>query len=247
MTTSEQLPGTDPSGLQTLEDLAAARQFNRWMFDVIRPWCKGHVLEAGSGIGNLSAVFLEQQLTLTTSDLREEYCQVLQEKFGNHPYFNGVVAMDLSIPDFDTRHASLLQQFDTVVALNVIEHIENDQLAIRNCRSLLQPGGQMVILVPAYQSLYNSFDKELGHFVRYTKDRLQQLLKGQHLEIIHASYFNAAGILGWAMNGSLLKKKTIPRNQLLLFDKLVPVFKLIDSITFHRVGLSVIAIGRKAS
>lgn len=237
---------TDPSGLQTLERFALATHFNKWLFDTIFPWCKGRVLEVGSGIGNLSTFFLQKEILLTASDLRDEYCNILHEKFGKSPFLQGVKSIDLAEKNFDTRYVDLAGQFDTVVALNVIEHIEDDKYAVTNCKKLLAPGGNLVVLVPAYKTLYNLFDEELGHFVRYTSKTLQQLLKDGGLSVTHVQYFNAAGIAGWMMNGKLFKKKIIPKRQLQLFDKLIPVMKLVDAITFHRIGLSVIAIGQNA-
>jgi 2-polyprenyl-3-methyl-5-hydroxy-6-metoxy-1,4-benzoquinol methylase len=237
---------TDPSGLQTLERFARATHFNKWLFDTISPWCKGPVLEVGSGIGNISSFFLKKEISLTASDLRDEYCNILHQKFGKDPYLQDIKSINLTEKDFDTKYASLLGHFNTVVALNVIEHIEDDTLAVANCKRLLSPGGNLVVLVPAYKTLYNLFDEELGHFVRYTSKTLQQLLKDGGFQVIHKQYFNAAGIAGWMINGSLFRKKIIPKRQLQLFDKLIPVMKLADAITFHRIGLSVIAIGQKA-
>jgi 2-polyprenyl-3-methyl-5-hydroxy-6-metoxy-1,4-benzoquinol methylase len=245
MTAAEHLQETDPSGLQTLERFAAATRFNRWMFDTIRPYCKGHVLEVGSGIGNISRLFLENNIPLTASDLRAEYCVKLKQEFGHHPFLRGITSIDLAVPDFKERYKNILQQFDTVISLNVIEHIQDDVQAIAYCTELLKPGGNLIILVPAFQSLYNLFDKELGHYVRYNNHSLGQLLRKAGLEVIHQQYFNAVGIAGWIMNGHILRKKLIPRKQLLLFDRLMPVVKMVDAITFHKIGLSVIAVGRK--
>jgi SAM-dependent methyltransferase len=245
MTASEPLLETDPSGLQTLERFAAATRFNGWMFDTIRPYCKGHVLEVGSGIGNISRLFLGHHIPLTASDLRAEYCTILRRQFGNDPFLRGITSVDLAVPDFKEQYKSMLQQFDTVVSLNVIEHIEDDAQAIAHCTELLKPGGTLIILVPAFQVLFNLFDKELGHYKRYTSGSLGQLFERAGLEVMHRQYFNAVGMAGWVMNGSIFRKKLIPRKQLQLFDRLVPLIKMADAITFHTIGLSVIAVGRK--
>ena len=126
MTATEHKHSTDPAGLQTLEQFAAAGHFNRWLFQTIRPWCKGHLLEVGSGIGNLSSFFLENQVMLTASDLREEYCRILQQKFGGHPQLEGVVHLDLSEPGITSNRPELANRLDTIIALNVVEHIEDD-------------------------------------------------------------------------------------------------------------------------
>jgi 2-polyprenyl-3-methyl-5-hydroxy-6-metoxy-1,4-benzoquinol methylase len=236
---------TDPSGLQTLERFANAPRFNRWMFNTIRRYCRGHVLEVGSGIGNLSKLYLEHNMPLTVSDLRTEYCTILQQKFGSNPLLRGIESVELALPDFNEKYSPLMGRFDTVVASNVVEHIADDRLAIQNCMDMLKPGGHVIILVPAYQALYNEFDTELGHFRRYTKRSLVSLLKEAGLQVMHQQYFNAVGMAGWVLNGNIRKKKLIPAAQLRFFDKMVPVVKLVDLLTFHQIGLSVIAVGRK--
>src|SRR4051794_12207936 len=122
----EHLHKTDPLGLETLERLAEADNFNRWLFNTVAPYCKGHILEVGSGIGNLSKYFLEKKFTLSASDLRKEYCDILSGRIGNDPNLAGIHSIDLAATGFTERYAHLLQQFDTVIALNVIEHIQDD-------------------------------------------------------------------------------------------------------------------------
>ncbi|WEK37095.1 MAG: methyltransferase domain-containing protein [Candidatus Pseudobacter hemicellulosilyticus] len=244
-TTPDHLQETDPTGLATLENLAAAKRFNEWMFQTVRPFLKGHVFEAGSGIGNISELILGSGLSLTASDLRDEYIFKLKDKFRDNPLLKDVLAVDLAIPDFEQQFPGLVSHFDSFIALNVVEHIEHADLAIANARKMLKPGGHMVILVPAFQWLYNSFDTELGHFKRYTARTLKQLLAGQQLEVIHSQYFNVMGMAGWFVNGGILKKKMIPAGQLKLYNSLVPAFRLLDRVTFNSMGLSVIAIGRK--
>lgn len=243
MTAADHFHQYDPSGLQTLERFSAAVHFNRWLFQTIQPFCKGHVLEVGSGIGNLTKLFLQYQYTITASDLREEYCNILEKEFGGQ--LAGVELLDLAEKELAVKKPALLERFDTVVALNVVEHIEQCDLAVSNCSKMLRPGGQLVILVPAYQTLYNSFDEELGHYKRYSARALRKLVTSQGFTVQKIQFFNAAGMLGWFVNGSILRRKLIPATQLKIFDRLLPLFKLADSITGKRIGLSVIASATK--
>ena len=235
----------DPSGLKTLEIFAKARRFNQWLFKSFSSYCKGNILEVGSGTGNISKWLLETGNAVTLSDLREEYCRILNEKFGHLATLQDVFQLDLSDPSFDQKHPSLLDQFDTVVSLNVVEHIEDDRMVIRNAIKLLRYKGRLIILLPAHQGLYNSFDKSLGHFRRYRRKELVSLLEGEGLEIINSKYFNAAGIAGWWFYGSLLNREIIPAYSLRIFDLLVPFFKIIDLVLFRKLGLSVVAIAEK--
>lgn len=245
MINNERLVETDPSGFQTLEQFAEARKFNEWLFQTLVPYCKGRILEAGSGIGNISELLMQKKFHLTVTDLREEYCIHLRKRFGSNPFLDDVVQLDLSVVQFSTFHPELIGKFDTVITSNVIEHIEEDDLAVRNCTSMLASKGHLIVLVPAFQRLYNGFDKELGHYKRYNATSLRHLMVKEGLEVIHTQYFNATGLVGWFISGFLLKKKIIPNGQLKLFEQLVPLIKLIDKFTFNKVGLSVIAVARK--
>lgn len=235
----------DEVGLSTLDNLSAADKLNDWMYETIQPYVKGKVLEIGSGIGNISARFVKNNVPLHVSDYSDHYCKLLREKFGSQPLIQDVYQIDLAAVDFEVTYAALLGKFDTIFALNVVEHIENDGLAIANCKKLLAAGGHLIILVPAFQLLYNGFDKELEHFRRYTRHTLKELFREQRFEIIKSWYFNLAGILGWFVSGTILRKKTLPAGQLSFYNKLVPIFRIADKLTLNQLGLSVITVGKK--
>ena len=235
----------DQEGAQTLDVISEAKRFNYWMYNTIKPYCKGKVLEIGSGIGNISKFLLADQFPTVLTDIRTVYCDQLQLKFDHFPNLLSVEVMDLIDPDFETKFQNYLHSFDTVFALNVVEHIFDDDLAIKNANRLLKKNGHLIILVPAFQTLYNGFDKALEHYRRYTAQSLSTIFTKNNFKVIHTQYFNAAGILGWYVSGKLQKNETIPQNQMKLFNTLVPIFKLVDKAIFHSVGLSVIAVGRK--
>lgn len=236
----------DQEGLEMLDILADANKLNKWMFETIRPYSSGRVLEIGSGIGNISQFYFDNGFDITLSDIRDNYCSILKNKFGRHKNFRDVINLDLVAPDFEQRYKELLGTFNTVFALNVVEHIENDQLAIANANKLLASGGNLIILVPAFQALYNRFDRELFHFRRYTRPTLNRFFQNEQLIMVKSFYFNAAGIAGWFVSGKIQNNKSLPKNQVVLYNKLVPLFRMIDAILLNRIGLSVISIGRKA-
>ena len=235
----------DAVGEQTLEAISDADKFNDWMYATIKPFTKGKVLEIGSGIGNISNCFIEDGISIMTSDIRDGYCKRLKERFSGKPAFLGTVNMNLTDTDFEQKFSEHLNQYDTVFALNVVEHIYDDNLAIRNAKKLLKKGGHLIILVPSYNKLMNGFDEELGHFRRYTVPSLTRLFEQEKLEVIHQQYFNFVGMFGWYISGNLLKNKVIPKGQMSLYNNLVPVIKLIDKLVLNKVGLSTIVVGRK--
>lgn len=235
----------DHEGHDTLDAVAVADNFNEWMYNTIRPHCKGQILEVGSGIGNISQFFLKNKADLTLSDIRQTYCDVLKKKFKEEESLQDIILLDLVADNFDNKYKELLGSFDTVFALNVVEHIRDDELAIKNCKKLLRKDGHLIILVPAFQQLYNRFDEELYHFRRYTSTSLIKLFKKSNIEILHRQYFNFVGMFGWFFTGKILKKKTIPKGQMGLYNKLVPVIKIADKLLFNKIGLSVIVVGRR--
>ncbi len=235
----------DKEGLSTLETIARADKFNKWMFETIYPFCKGRILEIGSGIGNISQFFLNENASVTLSDIRENYCNQLKLRFSDAATLEDVLLINLTDPEFEKKYRDYEKTFDTVFALNVVEHIKDDALALKNCKYLLKDGGTLLILVPAFQSLYCGFDLELGHYRRYTRKTLRRVYEENQFQILYSRYFNAMGILGWIFSGKILKKKTIPEGQMGIYNKLVPVFRIIDKIFLQIIGLSVILVGKK--
>lgn len=233
----------DIFGYSTLSSISGADRFNRWMYDTIKPYCTGKILEIGGGIGNISQCFLNDGQELMISELQPEYCEIIRKRLGNDRNLKGVIAMDIVDPEFDPKYASLFGNFDSVFALNVVEHIENDRQAIANCKKLLKKGGHLVILVPAFQSIFNHFDTALGHFRRYTIHSLKLGFQANELTVVHDQYFNLIGMAGWWVSGSLLRKKIIPEGQMKLYNFFVPVFRIMDKITNKWLGLSVVMVG----
>lgn len=233
----------DEEGLETLEAISKANRFNQWMFDRIAPYCKGRILEIGSGIGNISKYHVEAGNDISLTDIRDNYIQFLENKFNQTQA--DIFKLDIVHKNFETAFSEHLESYDSVFSLNVVEHIKDDALAIRNIHKMLKKDGHIIILVPAYQALYNSFDVALEHYRRYTADSLSELIKNEGFELIKTNYFNAAGMAGWWFTGSILKKKTIPGGQMKLYNSLVPAFKILDKVVLNKVGLSTICVAKK--
>jgi SAM-dependent methyltransferase len=237
----------DEAGKHTLEVIAKASRFNKWMYTEIKPFLKGNVLEIGSGIGNISRFIIEDGFIVSLSDYNPAYCSILTRNFSRYPNVKAIHAIDLLQPDFEITYSSLKESFDSIILLNVIEHIADDKKAISNCRYLLQKKGQLVVLAPAYQWLYCKFDKELGHFRRYSLSGMRSLIADQGFEIIHQRHFNFAAIPGWFISGKLLRGKTIGSNEMSFFNTIVPLAKLLDKLVLGKTGISTIVTGLKNS
>jgi len=199
------------------------------------------VLEIGSGIGNLSA-FLADRERLVLTDTREEYLTRLRQRFAGR---SNIAVARLYLPN---EHGALGgERFDTVICLNVLEHVDDDIASLAAIRELLAPrgGGRLVLLVPALPALYGSIDRALGHHRRYTRGGLAALMRNTGFKVAHIEYFNIAGIPGWWFAGRVLRRQTIPSGSLRLYDALVPLFRL-ERLLPWRVGQSLIAIGEAA-
>lgn len=235
----------DKAGLETLQSIRHADRFNAWMYAQIKPYCKGKVLEIGSGIGNISKFILHDGFTITLSDYNSNYCDTLATMFADRKHVQDILHLDILDADFNTKYASLFSSFDTIIGLNVIEHVDDDRTAIENCKKLLAPDGVIIMLVPAYNWLFNSIDTALGHFRRYNKKKVRTLFSKTQMQTIHIHYFNASAIGGWFVSGKILKNAVIKQEQMKLYNRLVPVFKFVDICTFNKVGISLIAVASK--
>ena len=235
----------DPVGLHTLEVIAKADRFNRWMFDQFKDQLKGEILEIGSGIGNISQLVIERGHSITLSDYNREYCDLLKTKFNQNKNVKEILNIDLVDTEFHNKYFTYKEKFDTIFLLNVIEHIKDDLLAVNNCRYMLKKEGRLVLLAPAYSWLYSSFDKQLGHHKRYSLRSLEDLLVKNDLHILSGSHFNFTGIAGWFLFGKLLNKKMLGSSEMSAFNKIVPLAKIIDKLLLKKIGLSVIVKGVK--
>ena len=235
----------DPVGLHTLEVIAKADRFNRWMFDQFKDQLKGEILEIGSGIGNISQMVIKEGHSITLSDYNHEYCDLLKTRFSQNKNVKEILSIDLVAPDFHSKYLTYKEKFDTIFLLNVIEHIQDDLLAVKNCRYMLKKHGHLVLLAPAYSWLYCSFDKQLGHYKRYSLGSLEEILIKNDFTILSGSHFNFTGIAGWFLFGKLLNKKMLGNNEMSAFNKIVPLARIIDSLLLKKIGLSVIVKGVK--
>ena len=230
----------DRAGAETLEILQAAPRYNRWQYSRVAPYLGGRICEVGSGIGNMSTLILggaPELLVVTDTD--SYYREALQRQFGGR---HDVVVEELTVPDKSAANRFQRYGLDTVVALNVIEHVAEDLEALKSMAAMLRPGGRAVVLVPAFPGLFGSLDYELGHVRRYTRSSLSQRMSEAGFQVQRAFYFNLVGTLGWWVNARLRKVPRIPVEQLRYFDTLVPILRLEDRVPLP-FGQSVIAIG----
>ncbi len=229
----------DAWGGTILHNLERAHRFNSWMAAAITPWVGSRVLEIGAGIGNITRRLIPRD-HYVASDLNENYLHFLSNYSGGKPYLE-VARVDL---DNATDFASLQGTVDTVVCLNVLEHVADPLASLRNMHSALAPGGRLVLYVPQGQWLYSSLDEALEHRCRYDQDMLRREFEATGFEVEELRSFNKAGVPGWFWNGKIRRSRDFGRLQLKIFDAMVPLLRRVDRF-FPWSGLGLIAVGRK--
>jgi len=237
---SDRIYTGDEAGAEILERLNRAPRFTRWMADVILPHMGQRVLEIGAGIANMSVHLMPRSLYWAT-DVNPQYLQRLSTFRPTRPYMRvgHVDAADLAT--YPTG-----QKFDTVVCLNVVEHISDDLTTLRNIWHALEPGGRAIVLVPSGPSLYGTLDEVLGHCRRYTEAQLIDVAKHAGFSVDTVLKFNRPGVLAWWLNGKVLKRRTFGTGQIRLLNIATPVFRRMDSWV-PLPPLSIIGIFRKDS
>jgi glycosyltransferase involved in cell wall biosynthesis len=228
----------DP-GYQTLLRMARAERYNRWLADRLGPYLGRRVLEIGAGIGSFTRHLRGRELVLAT-DINPRYRRILANTFERH---TGIQVRPLDLADFDPA-ALVADRLDTVVCLNVLEHIADDRQALRRLHDVLVPGGRLVLLVPAHRRLHGSIDDAIGHRRRYERRDLEARLREAGLEVEAVAFLNRLGAVGWYLNSVLLRRRRVPGLQVRLQDLLVPLIRAEGALALP-FGLSLLAVGRK--
>jgi SAM-dependent methyltransferase len=169
----------------------AAPRYRRWQIDTVRPYCGRTVLEVGPGMGHFAAELDELGLDrLVLADTEEYALARLRERYAGR---DDVEVVELKVPG----PVEIGERVETIVAMNVIEHIEDDVGALRDLATALVPGGRLVIWVPGYPSLYGEFDRKVGHVRRHTPATLRTAVEAAGLGVRVCRPINLLGGLGW--------------------------------------------------
>lgn len=234
------------SGHTNLELVSQNHRFNNWMYKEISAGLKGDVLEIGSGIGTYSKKIIQDKPRVShimLTDISSSYIEALANKFSSKN--NNVSVSKLDLDRKEDYEKIGYKKFDSILALNVLEHVENDEFALQQLYEMLKDEGTVVILVPCHKFLYNIIDKNVGHFRRYTKKELEYKVSKTQFTIQRIFYFNMLGIVGWYLNGSLAKNPQINSTASRIFDSLVPVSQYVERLIGGRLGLSIICYLKK--
>lgn len=229
----------DEYGSHNLVELERSRRFNLWLGNTLRPYVGNRILELGAGVGTITNQFIPRELYVA-SDTNPHYIHYLKSYSFGKPYLR-VLEID---PENPQRFFGLEQQFDTIIAINILQHATDEQAALKNMRDALEPGGRAIVLVPQHPKLYGSLDAALERRERYTADKLQRVMMDAGFKIEKLFDFNRISVPGWWLNSKVLKRRKFSRLQLKALDMTLPLLKPLDRI-WPWSGLSAIAIGVK--
>lgn len=230
---------TTHDGYYVLQSMRRARGLNRWILEQFRPYVGQRVLEAGCGIGNFTELLLDRE-RLICVDNDPLYVEMLNWRLG---HLENVAALQFDLADLPGYERLAPEGIDTIVCLNVLEHIAPDEQVLRAYFDLLVPGGHAIILVPAHPSLYSPCDEALGHERRYTRIELHTKMQNAGFEVVSLEEFNRLGVPGWWMNRKLGRRDLNPR-QMRAFEWLLPIAKGMEALKIGP-GLSLIGVGRR--
>lgn len=218
---SDRIYVADAHGTEILARLNRAPRLTKWLADTIRPYLGDRILEIGAGIGNLTEN-LAPRTVYWASDINQHHLHRLNKLKPTRPY------LQVQYTDVSDRETYPTERFDTVICLNVIEHLQDDVQALRNIRGSLEKNGRAIVLVPNGPGLFGSLDRALAHFRRYTLQDLQEACKSVGFRIEKVLKFNRIGAPGWWWNGRILKRATLGYWQIKLLNTLLPILRPFD-------------------
>jgi SAM-dependent methyltransferase len=231
-----------PYAADDLETMSEARRYQAHVFELLRPHIGSQVLEVGCGIGTTSLRLAEIAERLVCIEPNLNCVSRARAALDGNPK----ISLRICHLEECDRDELIRQRFDTIVCVNVLEHIEDDIRALRLFRELVATtGGQVLIFVPAVQAAYGPLDAALGHHRRYSKRSLRQAFESAGLDLVALRYTNPIGLLGWMYNAHVSKTTEHTTGQVRLYEKLIAPWALpLDRLVPPPIGLSLFAVGR---
>ena len=228
--------------IRDLEIMSGATNYADWIFCKFKNFLGKRVVEIGAGIGNFTGKFLDRELVVAVDNYKP-CIEYIKNRFADN---NNIVPFEESI---DSPSILNLSRYipDTIVCINVLEHVEDDIAALENMFSILTDGGKLILLVPAFQYMYGTIDHLVGHYRRYSKRDIETKLVNAGFYVESISYMNCIAPFGWFLNNRILKKQEESPYQVVFYDRfVVPWLRKIEQIVIPPFGLSLAVVGEKA-
>lgn len=230
-----------------LEAMSAASNYHRWILGIFSPYLGRHLVEVGAGIGSFSELILGHHAceTIALVEPSREMCKQLRAWASQKPPSPLVDVYHASFPEaapmITAKHPP-----DSIIYVNVLEHIEDDEAELAAIHSALSPHGRVFIFVPALTWLYGAFDERVGHLRRYMKNDLEAKLSRAGFQIVVSNYFDLAGVAPWWIKYRLLKSATMESGAVRFYDRyIVPSARRFESVIRPPLGKNLIVVAQK--
>jgi SAM-dependent methyltransferase len=217
---------------------AEANNYLDWLDQLCQPYLGNRCLELGSGHGDLTERFARDGRRVDATDVSASFLELLSERFAD--------TENIAVAELDVSTLSVEDEYDSIVMMNVLEHIEDDADALRRLRGALTPSGRLIVYVPAFMLLYSRFDREIGHYRRYRKRPLVDLFERTGFRVVDARYVNSVGALGWFVYCRMLGRKSSDQLTVSACDRVVvPIVRRVEQRFPPPFGLSVLVVGER--
>jgi SAM-dependent methyltransferase len=238
--------GLDYAG-RDLESMSFARNYHRWILDLFAPHLGRRLVEVGAGTGSFSELLLALgPESLTLVEPSAEMHRRLVERVGGAAGASRLRIYNDTFAGAAPRLAADGGGPDSVIYVNVLEHVADDEAELRVVREVLAPGGRLFLFVPAFAWLYGSFDRQVGHHRRYTRRGLVAKCERAGLKVVRAIYFDAAGVLPWWVKYRLLRSEKMEPAAVRFYDDFcVPLLRRVESVVAPPFGKNVLLVAEK--
>ncbi len=235
-----QLPSTGAEAelAESLESLDGAVNYASWIYDLVAPHLGPRTLELGAGHGTFTGRIAERTSRLVAVDISNQFVEVLRARYEDDP--------GIEVYRGDIEAAAPHGPYDSAVLINVLEHIEDDEAALRQLLDMLEPGGRLILWVPAFEALYSEFDRKVGHFRRYAAKALQAQLDQVGYEVRTMRYVNCVGALAWLLMARFLRRTPTSGRPVMVFDRhVVPILRRLEDRYRMPVGQSIFVVAER--
>lgn len=227
-----------------LEAMSFAVNYHRWILSLFKPYLGERIVEVGAGTGSFSELLLEQRLQSLSlvepsTDMYQQLCRHMESASPTVKTYNDIFE---NVAD----QIRSTERPDSIIYINVLEHIEDDVHELSVINKTLDAGGRLLIFVPAFRWLYGSYDRQINHFRRYTRTELEQKCVAAGFKVIASRYFDLLGVLPWWVKYRLMQSKNMEPGAVKFYDqRIVPIAKSLESRVTPPLGKNVLLIAER--
>ena len=228
-----------------LEAMSFAENYHRWILDIFQPYLGSRLVEVGAGTGAFSELILERRPASLSLVEPSEMYRILTSRLA-------AMRTETEVKTYNSIFSRVApeikegQRPDSIIYVNVLEHIPDDEAELRVVRETLKEGGRVFIFVPALRWLYGSFDRQVGHFRRYTKRELEEKCRRAGFRVLTSGYLDLPGVLPWWFKYCVIKSEAMEPGAVKFYDRYcIPFIKAAETLVRPPVGKNVFLVAEK--